>query len=159
MTYICMPKSFDSWLRYEIYANWPYSPREQVNLFLRKLSPLFTPAVSRILRLLDSWNPFDNSTPEVFKLTSLPNTIECFLLEETGTPHPLIRRMQDKRYLHHKGQSSQGKGLLPQTVTNYDQTLKDIYCQYCGTHGHTGATCAFMAKLLIVSESQTQRFF
>jgi len=28
-------QNFDAWLRYEMYANWPYSPREQVNHFIR----------------------------------------------------------------------------------------------------------------------------
>jgi hypothetical protein len=41
-------QKFDAWLRYETYANCPYSPREQVNLFIRELSITFAPAVSCI---------------------------------------------------------------------------------------------------------------
>lgn len=147
MTYICMPKSLIHGWAMKTYANQPYSSREPVNLFIRELSPTFTPAVSRICWLLDSWNPFDNSIPEVLKLTSLPNTIEHFFLEETGPPHPLTRRIQDKRNPSCKGQSSQDKGqLLPQTVFSHDQSLKDTY-------GHPVASCEFMAKLLIANES------
>jgi hypothetical protein len=41
-------QKFDAWLRYETYANRPYSPREQVNKFISELSPAFAPAVSRV---------------------------------------------------------------------------------------------------------------
>jgi hypothetical protein len=67
---------FDAWLRYETYANRPYSPREQVNKFINELSPTFAPAISRVRHLLDTWNPYDNTTQEVLKITALPNTIE-----------------------------------------------------------------------------------
>jgi len=30
---------FDAWLRYKTFANGPYSPREQVNHFIREFSP------------------------------------------------------------------------------------------------------------------------
>jgi hypothetical protein len=41
-------QKFDSWLKYEAYANRPYTARETVNLFLRELSSHFAPAISRI---------------------------------------------------------------------------------------------------------------
>ena len=47
-------QKFDSWLKYEAYANQPYSARETVNLFLRELSPHFAPAISRIRWLMDT---------------------------------------------------------------------------------------------------------
>jgi hypothetical protein len=107
---ICAPKStdcdddihvyaqrFDAWLRYETYAGRPYSPGEQVNKFINELSSSFAPAVSRIRRLLDAWNPFNLTTPEVLRITTLPNTIERFMVEETGSSTPHIRQMVDKR--------------------------------------------------------------
>lgn len=126
-------QKFDAWLRYETYANCPYSPREQINLFIRELSPTFTPAVSRIRRLLDSWNPFDNTTPELLKLTSLPNTIERFLFKEMGTSNLCVWRMQDKRTTNRRGYGNT-PSILPPDIT--PQQIKDIYCQYCGAHGH-----------------------
>jgi len=47
-------QKFDSWLKYEAYANRPYSARETVNLFLKELSPHFAPAISRIRWLMDT---------------------------------------------------------------------------------------------------------
>jgi hypothetical protein len=81
-------QKFDSWLRYESYANQPYSPREQVNLFIKELSTYYAPAISRIRRLMDAWQPFDMSIPEPLRLPVLPNSIEWFMMEESGTtPH------------------------------------------------------------------------
>jgi hypothetical protein len=81
---------FDAWLRYEAYANHPYSAREQVNHFIRELSPTFAPAVDRITRLLDGWNPFNNNIPEALKITALPNTIERYMMEESEKLPPCI---------------------------------------------------------------------
>lgn len=41
-------QKIDAWLRYETYANRPYSTCEQINLFIRELSATFASAVSRI---------------------------------------------------------------------------------------------------------------
>jgi hypothetical protein len=54
-----------------------------VNHFIRELSSIFAPAVSRIRRLMDTWNPYDNNVPEPLRLTSLPNTIERYMTEES----------------------------------------------------------------------------
>jgi hypothetical protein len=138
-------QKFDAWLWYETYANRPYSPREQINLFIRELSPTFAPAVSRIRRLLDGWQPYDKTVPELLKLTSLPTTIERFINEETNTSfsNPTIRRAQDKRYQNNK---------KPGTQIDTRPAV-DKYCHYCGAHGHIGTNCDFMAKLLIAHES------
>lgn len=122
--HLCTQK-FDAWLWYETYANRPYSPREQINLFIRELSATFAPVVSRIRRLLDSWNVFDNTTPELLKLTSLPSTIERFLMEETGstgTATHCIRWMQDR---HHSSRCHHG---APET----HKPKLDKYCTLCG---------------------------
>jgi hypothetical protein len=138
-------QKFEAWLRYETYANRPYSPREQINLFIRELSPTFAPAVSRIRGLLDGWQPYDKTVPELLKLTSLPTTIEWFLNEETHTSfsNPTIRCAHNKRHQHNK-----------KPGTQIDTRLAvDKYCHYCGAHGHIGINCDFMAKLLIAQES------
>jgi hypothetical protein len=138
-------QKFDAWLRYETYANRPFSPREQVNHFIRELSSAFNPAVSRIRRLLDAWNPFDTTVPEVLKITSLPNTIERYMMEETGTSLPQIRRMRDGKF---------AKRLPAKLQTdNPKQDIVDKYCNFCGQHGHISMNCEFMAKLLIANES------
>jgi hypothetical protein len=138
-------QKFDAWLRYGTYANRPYSPREQVNHFIRELSSTFNPAVSRIRRLLDAWNPFDTTVPEVLKITSLPNTIERYMMEETGTSLPQIRRMRDGKF---------AKWLPAKLQTdNPKQDIVDKYCNFCGQHGHISTNCDFMAKLLIANES------
>jgi hypothetical protein len=86
-------QKFDAWLRYESYANRPYSPREQINKFVNELSPVFAPAISRIRRLLDAWNHYDLTVPEVLKITALPNTIERFMNEEAGNSTAYIRKI------------------------------------------------------------------
>lgn len=140
-------QKFDAWLRYETYANRPYSPREQVNLFIRELSNTFAPAVSRIRRLLDSWNPFNTTVPELLKITSLPNTIERFLMEETGTSLPTIRRAHDKHHQPKRGLITSGNHADNKRIT------VDKYCHFCGVHGHLSTSCDFMAKLIIANES------
>jgi hypothetical protein len=91
-------RKFDAWLQYESYANQPYSLREQVNKFINELSPTFAPAISRVQRLLDAWNPFDVTVPEVLKITALPNTIERFMNEETGQNTIYIHKLHDRKY-------------------------------------------------------------
>jgi hypothetical protein len=92
--------------------------------------------------LLDSWNHFDSAVPEALKITSLPNTIERYMLEETGKSSSCIRRMNDKdrnqkRTQHHKKER---------------EPITDKYCHFCGAHGHITVNCEFMAKLLTAME-------
>jgi hypothetical protein len=136
-------QKFDAWLRYENYANRPYSPREQVNKFITELSPVFAPAVSRVRQLLDAWNPFDLTVPEVLKITALPNTIERFMMEETGQTQCYIRKLQDKRTQRQR---------FGKTTTD-NKELVDKFCHFCGMYGHVTTSCEFMAKLLIANES------
>jgi hypothetical protein len=136
-------QKFDAWLQYENYANRPYSPREQVNKFITELSPVFAPAVSRVRQLLDAWNPFDLTVPEVLKITALPNTIERFMMEETGQTQCYIRKLQDKRTQRQR---------FGKTTTD-SKELVDKFCHFCGMHGHVTTSCEFMAKLLIANES------
>jgi len=134
-------QKFDAWLRYEAYADRPYSPREQVNHFIRELSPHFAPAVDRIRRLLDAWNPFDNTVPEALKITSLPNMIERYMMEETGTQTSIIRRVHDRKH---------SRGVKPMKS---DSGMVDKFCHFCGMYGHIMAHCEFMAKLILATES------
>jgi hypothetical protein len=97
--------------------------------------------VDRIRRLLDAWNPFDNIVPEALKITSLPNTIECYMMEETGTHTSVVCCMHDKR---------QSRGPKPMKM---DSGIVDKYCHFCGMYGHTTSHCEFMAKLMLAMES------
>jgi len=136
-------QKFDSWLRYETYANRPYSPREQVNKFINELSPHFAPAISRVRRLLDAWSPFDVIAPEVLKITALPNTIERFMDEELGQGGSHVRKVTtDKR--NRTGQ----RGIRPVPIDTTTKDSKDEYCTYCGDFGHPTSNCLFMAKLM-----------
>jgi len=152
---ICAPKStdcdddihvyaqrFDAWLRYETYAGRPYSPGEQVNKFINELSSSFAPAVSRIRRLLDAWNPFNLTTPEVLRITTLPNTIERFMVEETGSSTPHIRQMADKRGKQYKNQDNRRR----------DQG-KERKCFYCGMDNHQTLNCDALEKQLIAVDN------
>lgn len=141
-------QKFDAWLRYESYANQPYSPREQVNKFINKLSHNFAPVISCVHRLLDAWNPFDITVPEVQKLTALPNTIECFMNKETGQSHAYIHKLHDRK------QGNIGNWSQHHSDTPHSE-LTDKYCIFCGQYGHTTTSCAFMAKLIIASEFLT----
>jgi len=142
-------QKFDAWLRYETYANRPYSTREQVNKFINELSPSFAPAISRVRRLLDAWNPFDVVTPEVLKITALPNTIERFMSEEMGQNTSIVRKIvsNDKHQRSGSNKQHTAKPIQEQSES------KDVYCYYCGEYGHPPPTCHFMAKLAKASES------
>ena len=140
-------QKFDSWLKYEAYANRPYSPRETVNLFLRELSPHFTQAVSRIRRLMDTWNQNDPNVPEPLCLSSLPVTIERYMNEEANTPY--IRR------LHHS-QSPRKGSRLPPASDNKNRDIrpsKDKMCRLCGGYGHDDEHCDFTAKWMNVQDA------
>jgi hypothetical protein len=122
---------FDSWLRYETYANHLYSTREQVNCFIRELSPTFAPAVSRIRRLLDTWQPYDTNTPNALQLKQLPNTIECYMMEETGN-NIWVRRIRDKHRNSPRGNRDRRDGRdrkdKDKDKTSRDsQSLQDVY--------------------------------
>ncbi len=133
---------FDAWLHYESYANRPYSAREQVNKFISELSPHFAPAVSRVRRLLDAWNPFDMTVPEVLRITTLPNTIARFMDEETGTNHSFIRKLNDNK----KYSSPQHQRNHIQRTDNLKRQTVDKFCNFCGMHGHITTQCEFYGK-------------
>jgi hypothetical protein len=136
-------QNFDAWLRYETNVNCSYSPREQVNHFIRELSPMFAPAVDRIRQLLDSWNPGDHKVPDALKITSLPNTIERFMMEDA-----CIRIMYEKKQTsHHKHGDKQN---VMEKERGHE--LVDKYCYYCGQHCHMTVNCKFMAKLINATE-------
>jgi len=140
-------QKFDAWLRYENYANRPYSPREQVNKFISELSPHFAPAISRVRRLLDAWNPFDITVPEVLKIAALPNTIERFMNEEVGSNSMHIRKITVDR----RNRTGQKTLKNSQKDTN-TKDGKDEYCEYCGDFGHPTNACLFIAKLMNINE-------
>jgi hypothetical protein len=137
-------QKFDAWLRYEAYANRPYSAREQVNHFIRELSPHFAPAVDRIRRLLDSWIPEDSTVPEALKITSLPNTIERFMMEASNNGPVYVRKAQDHQ--HHRKTQRVPDAKDPSGTT-------DKYCFFCRTHGHVTNTCEFMAKFITATDN------
>jgi len=149
-------QKFDSWLKYEAYANRPYSARETVNLFLRELSPHFALAISRIRRLMDTWNQYDPHVPEPLKITSLPATIERFLNEETSST-PWVRRLH-----HHSSATSPKKGQRHQPTSDDKTTrskdkdtrsAKDKICRLCGGYGHDDPNCDFMARWMNASDA------
>jgi hypothetical protein len=137
-------QKFDAWLRYETYANRPYTPREQINKFVNELSPTFAPAITRVRRLLDAWNPWDLVVPEVLKITALPNTIDRFMTEEAGVGVGYIRAVHASKKTR---QGHPGKPMPPPT------DVSDKTCTFCGCQGHDPPNCHFMAKLVIATES------
>jgi hypothetical protein len=140
-------QKFDAWIRYEAYANRPYSDREQVNHFIRGLSSHFACAVDRIRRLLDTWNPEDTTVPIALKITSLPNTIERYMMEATGNSMPHIRKTVATKTNRHGG-----TGPSP----SRKQNNLDKYCFFCGAHGHVTKTCEFMAKFITATDNITK---
>jgi hypothetical protein len=117
--------------------------REQINKFINELSPVFAPAVSRVRCLLDAWKPFDLTVPEVLKITALPNTVERFMMEETGQNQSYIRKLQDKRTPRQRNGKTQSD----------KKEIVDKFCNFCGMHGHIITSCEFKAKLLIANDS------
>jgi len=99
--------------------------------------------------LLDAWNPFDVVTPEVLKITALPNTIERFMSEEMGQNTSIVRKIvsNDKHQRSGSNKQHTAKPIQEQSES------KDVYCYYCGEYGHPPPTCHFMAKLAKASES------
>jgi hypothetical protein len=94
---------------------------------------------------MDTWNPYDNVLPEALKITSLPNTIDRYMSEETGQAcvHRLGGRQQPRR--------SADRDTKDKDDDNRQSV--DKFCSFCGTHGHLKANCDFMAKLIIANAS------
>ncbi len=95
---------------------------------------------------MDAWQPFDMNIPEPLRLPVLPNSIERFMMEETGTT-PHIRHLKDRRH---------GDGRNRPSRDNKDVNNEDKICSFCGTHGHIATECGFMAKLLTATEALTK---
>jgi hypothetical protein len=93
---------------------------------------------------LDSWNPEDSTVPAALKITSLPNTIERFMMEATNTGPAYIRKAQD----NHNHRSTK-------RVSNAKEQpgVMDKYCFFCGGHGHVTTTCEFMAKFITAMDN------
>lgn len=94
-----------------------------------------------ICQLLDAWNPFDNNVPEALRIITLPNTIECYMMEEKAHHMACIRPMQDK----HNNRKTPGLELNNQPR----KEVVDKFCIFCGTFGHITTNCELMAQLLI----------
>jgi len=135
-------QKFDSRLRYEAYANRPYSARETINHFIQGLSTHFAPAVNRICQLMDNWNAFDTTVPEPLCITTLPNTVEQFMAEESGITSPIMRRMGHTR-----------KGIDKDNREKTPRQYVDTFCSFCGQHGHASTQCDFMAQWLSAYDS------
>lgn len=95
--------------------------------------------------MLDTWNPFDTNVPEELQITSLPNTIDHFMMEETGHKMPQIRQMRDKKFIKYHAEK--------QNIDNIKRNIADKYCDFCGQHGHISTNCDFMAKFIIATVS------
>ncbi len=78
--------------------------------------------------------------PEVLKIASLPNTVECFMMEEKGTTLPQCSQM----FVNHS------------TEKPHTDNSKIKQCRFFGQHGHISRNCDFMAKLIITPESQNK---
>jgi hypothetical protein len=94
---------------------------------------------------LDAWNPFDSNVPEALKITTLPNTIERYMMEERGQSAIHIRRMQDQR--------ARKPPVLDTQKSQKQKDDIDKYCNFCGTFGHNNSNCEIMANLLNANES------
>jgi hypothetical protein len=88
-------RHLDSYFIHERFAGRDYSPREQLNIFLRGLDSANSPAVTRIRHIMDTWSTTDPITPDVLEITTLPNTIEKFMEEDGGKAH--IRALNKPR--------------------------------------------------------------
>jgi hypothetical protein len=88
---------------------------------------------------MDTWNQYDPSVPEPLHITTLPNTIECIMLEDTGTTivRCMSRPIRTKTTPEHKD----------------SRPLVDNICKFCGTHGHETPNCDFKAKWITVQEA------
>ena len=119
-----------------------------MNKFINELSPTFAPAISRVRRLLDTWNPYDNTTPEVLKITALPNTIERFMAEELGQQGSHIRKINTPNRNKMRPPPQQKSDVAVEQADSMD-----VYCHFCGEYGHPPTKCHFMAKLMKASAS------
>jgi hypothetical protein len=46
---------------------------------------------------MDTWNAYDTTVSEPLRITTLPNTVEQFMAEESGITTPIMRRMGHTR--------------------------------------------------------------
>jgi len=130
-----------SFIMHETLAGRNYSPREQLNYFLRGLDSSYAAAIKRIRGQMDGWKRSDPTVPDNLVLANLPNLIEKYLEDdETDGSHAIIRRI--------------GKGNNNRVRNDNDNANKpdvnvrnyvDIKCPLCQTYGHNQYNCDRMA--------------
>jgi len=137
-----------SFIMHERLAGRHYTPREQLNYFLRGLDSSYNAAIKRIRSQMDGWQASDPNVPEKLVLANLPNLVEKYLEDEDadGTK-AIVRRM--------------GNGKNPRSNKDGDNANKpddngrqyvDIKCPLCQTYGHHKSNCDHMAIWLNLKE-------
>jgi hypothetical protein len=147
-----------------------YQPKEQVLHYLAGLDEEFSPAVTYVQMLLDSWG-ISNGLPPKCDLRVLPKTIDDYMKKRTNQVTPFIRsavantqemplvqpvdeiakilakHMDETTSIVRSLQNNPSKPTANKSLTDKRQSV-DIFCDACGGHGHKAKNCDFTARLV-----------
>ena len=141
----------DLYYMHEKYAGRTYTPRAQLNTFLRGLDLHYHAAISRIRRIMDTWPINEQSVPETLQLANLPNLVEKYMEEETGVA--TIHRVQHQ---NRQGERHNRRGEIMQPDGRPDDTNRkfvDVKCPLCQSYGHLKTQCDRMAIWLNLKDA------
>jgi hypothetical protein len=135
---------FNAYLTFEELSDPPriYSPRDQIQKFIRNLGSNYSTAVSRVELLLASWQDPD-PPPRELELHTLPKMIENYT-----TPMQGIIRAAAGGKTHQSFPQRQGAG-GNQKGTGQDNLRP---CSACHIPGHYASECHALGKFLLLSK-------
>jgi hypothetical protein len=137
-----------SFVMHEEFAGRHYSPREQLNYFIRGLDSTYNAAIKRIRSQMDGWKASNPNVPDNLVLANLPNLVEKYLEEdETEGTQAIVRRFGKSNNAR-----SQNSDDSAQTSDLNVRQYVDTKCPLCQTYGHHKYNCDRMAIWLHLKE-------
>jgi hypothetical protein len=148
-------KRLTSYIKCEAIAGQYYSEKEQVNLFLDGLDPIWENCVTRAKSLMENTKINDKSVPEILQLEKIPDTMERFYRQETGKK-PTIRAMTGNAKLADKRGTQNARGSFNKTTNAKQVNLVDKPCNICHAWSHLKSHCGGFARFLLFQDAASK---
>jgi hypothetical protein len=161
---------FQTYMTSQALNHHYYQLKGQVLHYLAGLDEEFSPAVTHLQMLLDSWGT-SNGLPPKCDLHVLPKTIDDYMKKHTNQVTPFIqsavahtqemplvqpmdeiakilsKHMDETTSIVRSLQNNPSKLTANKSLTDKRQSV-DIFCDACGGHGHKAKNCDFTAQLV-----------
>ena len=142
-------RKFNSYIKVESLAKRQYKPKETVNMFLEGMDLCnYQGSITRVRALLDGDSVTDVCIPEVLEPDQLPETLERYLREKTGTTST-VRIVSG----HKQSSRSREDGKGTRTDRSNEMTKVNKDCGTCHLWGHLKSQCTGFARYLLFKEA------